>query len=258
MKYLSNLLFFILGCSKPQLNPIEIEEPIVKEPLIETNIQTCPNNMVLVSGYFCSETIHNCLEWLDDSSKPYARCKVYEKPSKCLKSKIYLNFCIDQFEQHDNYNRPYGNKSFRECKAICESQNARLCKDYEWEFACSGEDMLPYPYGYVRNNTICYTEVKSVEGVDPVCGKEMCDLRKPISSYPKCKSPFEVYDMVGSQDEWVETKPYYSRYTGEILITGLKGGHYSHGRNRCQPTTTEHDSHFKQITIGCRCCNDSK
>ena len=261
MKYIAvTTLFLLLGCSKPQLQPI-IEETLPIEPKIEeveTKVNQCPNEMVLVSGNYCPETNHKCLDWLDDPALPYARCKTYEKPSTCLKPKIPLSFCIDQYEQHDNYKRPLGNKSYTECSAICESQHGRLCNDYEWEFACSGEQMLPYPYGYERNNKTCYTEVKAVEGIDPVCGKEMCDLRKPVGSYLNCKSPFDVYDMVGSQDEWVKTTPYYSRYTKELLTTGLKGGHYSHGRNRCQATTTEHSFHYSQILHGCRCCSDIK
>lgn len=246
MKKLILVSLFLINCSKSQISPV-IEDkqlptyPKIEEEHVESKVNLCPSEMVLISGDFCPETIHNCLDWLDDPTKSYARCKTYEKPSKCIKSKIHLSFCIDQYEQHDNYKRPYGNKSFNECKAICESQDARLCQDYEWEFACSGENMLPYPYGYERSNTTCYTEVKQTEGIDPVCGKEMCDLRKPVGSYPMCKSPFGVFDMVGSEDEWVITKPYQSRYTGNVLTTGLKGGHYSHGRNRCAPITTEHD-----------------
>ena len=36
-----------------------------------------------------------------------------------------------------------------------ESRGARLCKESEWQFACEGEAMLPYPYGLSRDASAC-------------------------------------------------------------------------------------------------------
>ena len=33
---------------------------------------------------------------------------------------------------------------------ICQAQGKRLCTEREWNFACEGEEMRPYPYGWSR------------------------------------------------------------------------------------------------------------
>ena len=43
----------------------------------------------------------------------------------------------------------------REAEAICKKASKRLCTENEWTFACEGEEVRPYPYGWTRDATAC-------------------------------------------------------------------------------------------------------
>ena len=41
--------------------------------------------------------------------------------------------------------------TFHEAEALCKKDSKRLCTENEWTFACEGEEVRPYPYGYTRD-----------------------------------------------------------------------------------------------------------
>ena len=246
-------IFLLTACnSTPN---IKINKHPTFEILIEPETKPiCHSEMTHIEGKYCPKVKNECLNWLDDSSLSYARCKEYKNPSTCLVDKVDMNYCIYTEELNDNFGLPYGDKSWNECKKICESRELRLCTNPEWEFACSGEEMKPYPYGWVRKAELCHLESKE----KIICGKELCDLRNNISEFPECVSPFGIHNMTGSVDEWIEVPMYYTPANpGLGMRSVLKGGHWSHGRSRCLFSSTYgHSMSYHQITTGCRCCSD--
>ncbi len=92
------------------------------------------------------------------------------------------------------------NKSWTEAKSICESRGARLCKETEWEFACEGEDMNPYPYGFAREAGMCNVDRTDLGGTRD----KLRDHRATLAAFPECTSAFGVHDLTGNVDEWVE------------------------------------------------------
>jgi formylglycine-generating enzyme required for sulfatase activity len=204
--------------------------------------------MVLVQGRSCVQPKHVCLSWLDDETLPFARCATYARSVECARERVAMRFCIDRTEVTQPGNDlPTSDLSYVRAVALCRERGRRLCLESEWTFACEGEEMQPYPYGYERR---------------PVCNQDRTDLsdkdglrdyRAPASSFPECISPFGVQNMVGNVDELVQRdRPYDPRFRN-----ALKGGWWMAGRNRCRPATTAHDDYFHQLQIGTRCCADA-
>lgn len=249
-------IFLLLTACNSTPN-IKINKHPTFEILIEPEVKPiCHSEMTHIEGKYCPKVKNECLNWLDDSSLPYARCKEYKNPSTCLVDKVDMNYCISTEELNDNFGLPYGDKSWNECKKICESRELRLCIESEWVFACSGVDMHPYPYGngFIFNTTSCNVERKNL-----VCGKEICDLRSNVNEFPECTSTFGIHNMVGNVDEWVRGNLYYSSHNDAAPIRSiLFGGYYGGGRHRCLfSKTVDHDEHFiNKNTTGCRCCSN--
>jgi len=172
IKFVLVSLLFLIACNNhvdKSSKPIEIQD--VKSPLVEVELESpCPNEMTFIYGNYCPKVKQECLDWIDDAKLPYARCRKYKEPSVCLVPRVTMSYCINTEELNDNYGMPYGNKSWTECKAICEHRGTKLCNESQWNFACEGEAMLPYPYGYEFSTTIC-----NVERANLVCGNKICD-----------------------------------------------------------------------------------
>lgn len=247
--------------------PAAPEEPI-GVPIVEKTVEVvaepepqppsaCPEDMVLVQGDHCLEVVQKCTKYIEDpATNPYARCREFESPSVCKGERVALRYCIDRLEMAGEDDLPLADKSWTEAKAICESAGKRLCQEREWLFACEGEEARPYPYGYVRNSSICHFEMTD----DLVTNKgDLADHRQPVTSNPECVSPFGVQNMVGNIDEWVVLdKPHWStKNRGQKMHSGLKGGWWGPLRNRCRPTTVDHDEVYHALQTGVRCCKDA-
>ena len=221
----------------------------------ETTALTCEAGMVLVEGEHCSEVEQICVRWMDPPPYQNLRCGEYAKPARCKSGRQHRRFCIDREE----FSEPAGgtvapdalpvvNKKWGEAKALCEARGARLCREAEWEFACEGPDMSPYPYGFRRDATICNFDKTDLGG--PM--EKLKDLRAPVSGFPECRSPFGVHHMVGNVDEWVERENMSAPYR-----SALRGGWWLPGRNRCRAATTAHDETYAGKQVGFRCCKDA-
>lgn len=209
----------------------------------------CPARMVLVDGEYCTAVRQDCLAWADPPSTPFARCAKFA-PSVCEGSRVHMRFCVDQDEYAPPGDAlPLGDASWSEARDLCGRQGKRLCKETEWEFACEGEDMLPYPTGYDRDSTAA-CNVDKLDLVDPTTRK-LRDLRQPPSELERCKSPFGVRSMSGNIDEWV-----WRNRTRGPWRSALKGGWWMPARDRCRPATTAHGEHFSDVQTGLRCCAD--
>ena len=207
-----------------------------------------PGAMVLVEGDYCTDVREPCLAWEDPPENKLARCARFG-PSECVGERVHKRFCVDRDEyvaRGDSL--PTSDVSWTQAKGLCEGQSKRLCRETEWEFACEGEQLLPYPTGYERDPKLCNFDKDPL--LDPK-GK-LLDLRKPEEDLHACVSPFGVRNMSGNVDEWV----WRDRTWGEWR-SALKGGWWMAARDRCRPATTAHDEHFHQLQTGVRCCADA-
>jgi hypothetical protein len=246
----------------------------------------CREGMVLVRGDYCPEVNEVCLEYHDEFKHDEAkkkdkrdkgedvgkstvseRCLRYKEPSECLsKKREPMRFCMDRYEWPNRKGElPALLISWTDAKKECEKVGKRLCTENEFNFACEGEAMLPYTYGYTRDATKCNIDrpyrkrehkLLKYESClkKPECKKELekLDQRLPTGSLATCVSPFGVYDLNGNINEWVfrpKEKP-PSR-------SGLKGGWWGPVRGRCRPTVGFHKEDDYGYEEGFRCCQDA-
>lgn len=214
----------------------------------------CANGMLLVEGDYCPDADQVCLKWLDPPPYQNLRCGEYAKPAKCKVPRQHRRFCVDREEHAETVAGtapvdalPTVNKSWLEAKAICEARGARLCKESEWEFACEGPDMNPYPYGFKRDSSLCNHDRTDLGGPQ----EKLTDHRAPLSAFPECKSAFGAHDMIGNVDEWVEREGVAAPHR-----SALRGGWWLPGRNRCRAATLHHGEDYSAKQVGFRCCAD--
>lgn len=250
------------NAATPAANPVTLTTghdtavAVLPAGAVASTSGSCPNDMVEVEGQYCTEVRHNCTKWLDDPKLPYARCGEYEPKATCIGERVKMRFCIDRFE----YTRPgdptpMNHASFVIASDTCKAQGKRVCTENEWNFACEGEEMRPYPYGWNREAK-CNQDRPKEDLYDPN-NKQfqvLADRRMPAGANPECVSPFGVYDMVGNLDEPVLRESQRFAYP---YRNGLKGGWWMPARNRCRPATTKHDDHYEDIQVGVRCCSDT-
>ncbi len=218
----------------------------------------CPKGMVLVDGDECSEVEQPCLEWMaEPAGGDPMRC-LHFGSSRCVGHTTHARFCIDRFEYPNvEGGLPAVMMSWERASSRCADRGRRLCKGAEWTLACEGEERLPYPYGFDRDDTACNID-RPVSGPFPHWVENppkgvthsLVDWRARSGSMAKCTSPYGVRDMTGNVDEWVVNE------SGHPFPSGLKGGYWGPVRDRCRPMTVAHDTKFSFYQIGFRCCED--
>ena len=211
----------------------------------------CPEGMILVEGEYCPNVEQTCVKYRDPPVGPYAyfRCDLYKKPAKCLGKRIHKRFCIDAVERVElGTDLPMNKKSWNDATKVCAESGARLCMASEWQFACEGEEMCPYPYGWERDSTACNVDIE--RGLGKV--GRLVDHRTPASAHPLCVSPFGVHDMSGNVDEWA---------TADGAAPGarevMKGSWWMPGRNNCRAYQGGHGAHYAGMESGVRCCTEA-
>ena len=225
----------------------------VPDTPVAASAASCPAEMVLVEGSYCTEVRHECDKWLDDPKLPYARCAKYKQNARCVGQRVPMRYCIDRTEYtKPGESLPLNHQSFVSGSKICKSQGKRLCTESEWNFACEGEEMLPYPYGWSREAK-CNQDREDLYEKNPR-RQILKDNRMSAAELSECVSPFGVLNMAGNLDEPVlrENARYNPPYRN-----GLKGGWWMAARNRCRPATTKHDDHYNDIQVGVRCCAEA-
>jgi hypothetical protein len=214
----------------------------------------CPEGMVLVEGDYCPTVRHRCLRYLDDAAggafMGKNRCAEFATDVTCAAERQHRRFCIDRDEYvAPDDTLPLVEQSWTSSKELCDSLGKRLCFESEWEFACEGEQMLPYPYGFVRDAKLCnhdQTELTTRRG-------KMRDLRVAPADRPKCTSPFGVRNLVGNVDEWTQRDGFVRPWRAS-----MRGGWWLAGRNNCRAATTGHDEYYHGPQTGFRCCANAR
>ncbi|HVH47134.1 MAG TPA: SUMF1/EgtB/PvdO family nonheme iron enzyme [Labilithrix sp.] len=236
----------------------------------------CPSGMVRVKGAFRRE-LHGaatgeverlqdvaCTDWISRDFP--ARCRSFDREK--IASEVaklptqQMDYCIDRFEYPNVFGvNPMIVATFREAEAICKKGSKRLCTESEWTFACEGEEVRPYPYGWTRDTTACVIDRSwrpfaegALQPRDGDNARQELDRLwqgEPSGSRSGCKSPFGVYDMTGNVDEWTRSV----NSTGFASV--LKGGYWGPVRARCRPATRAHNEDFVAYQQSFRCCGDS-
>jgi hypothetical protein len=213
----------------------------------------CPRGMVLVEGEYCPRVEQHCLRWMDPPGRYHEyRCAEYAKPAQCLAPREHRRFCIDRRERADaSTGLPLNVQSWTDAAQACESVGARVCLESEWTFACEGEEMLPYPYGWRRQANKCNADRRDL--LVPGQPWLLRDERAPAGSHPACSSPFGLLDMAGNVAEWVSVDGFAD---GSQVVQ--KGNWWQPGKHACRDAQAGHDKFYKGTETGFRCCASAR
>ena len=109
--------------------------------------------MVLVDGIYCPYVGHRCLSYIDEAKDV---CLRYAPEVLCEGRLQHRRYCIDVYEYPNLAGvRPAVMPDWNLARHACEVEGKRLCTVEEWEFACEGTEMWPYPYGTERDAEAC-------------------------------------------------------------------------------------------------------
>ncbi len=244
---------------KPDAGPARPPPYVHVDPESPT---ACGAGMVLVDGVYCPYVGHTCVRFANETRDV---CDRYAPDVLCEGRLQHRRFCVDVFE-YPNLEGvvPAVMVDFDDAKRACAVEGKRLCTAEEWEFACEGTEMWPYPYGIDRDASACNID-KPVTLPDlpafsdpwKISGEvERLDKRVPSGTFLRCISPFGVRDMTGNVDEWVENQS--GKETEKPFKSALKGGYWGPVRGRCRPMTSSHSAGFSFYQVGFRCCGDAK
>jgi hypothetical protein len=222
---------------------------------------TCGEGMVLVDGIYCPYVGHACTKFLYEERDV---CQSYAPDVLCEGRLMHRRYCMDVFE-YPNLEGvvPAVMVDWNDARRACAVEGKRLCTTEEWEFACEGPQMWPYPYGLERDPTACnidrtYTlpEMESFSDPWKISEEvERLDKRVPSGALARCISPFGVRDMTGNVDEWVLNEQ--GKVLDKPFRSTLKGGYWGPVRTRCRPQTSTHNEWFAFYQVGFRCCRDA-
>lgn len=246
-----------LGAASLRSSPATVSPPEQKNAGGGTRDLTgagaCPQGMVLIEGEYCPDAEQKCLEWMDPPTSRYHqfRCAHYAKPSVCKsKARVHMRYCIDATERMEpDSDKPRHFMSWTSSKKLCEAEGGRLCRESEWVFACEGEEMRPYPYGFDRDSNACNVDIAENIGRPG----RLVDHRAAAGSHAQCASPFGVHDMAGNVEEWVQADGKGKMGWKEVL----KGSWWIPSRHACRQFQVGHNDVYNGGETGTRCCKDA-
>jgi len=230
-----------------------------------TGPTSCPAEMVLVEGDYCTKVEHKCKkEWFAKANKKKV-CEEFEEKATCVGERIKKRYCIDKYEWPNiQGERPEVMNRFHQAQIKCAASGKRMCSETEWTFACEGPDMKPFPYGYKRDPLICNGDQKwdnpHMDLVEKRDARELGRLWHGMRSgtQPKCVSDFGVFDLPGNADE-VSSAETEARMQFEGLRVRYDSVHtggpwYKGVRNQCRPKVYTHAEEFYYYFLSFRCC----
>lgn len=232
-------------------NTINTPPPSENAKPLEPGANACPAGMVLIEGEYCPDVEQKCLEWMDPPTSRYHqfRCARYDKSVCKSKERVHMRYCIDRTERVEaDSDKPRHFMSWTSSKKLCESEGGRLCRESEWVFACEGEEMRPYPYGYERDSSACNVDISEHIGKPG----RLVDHRAAAGSHEKCASPFGVQDLAGNVEEWVQADGKGKMGWKEVL----KGSWWIPSRHACRQFQVGHNDVYNGAETGTRCCKD--
>ena len=230
------------------------------QPPVNEGPSSCAPGMKLVEGDYCTKVEQKCLvHWWAPQNKKKV-CEKFAAPTKCVGKRVKKRFCIDTFAwPNEKGVRPEVMNTFYQAQVKCAAVGKRMCTESEWNFACEGPEMLPFPHGYVRDPKKCNGDHKwdnpKMRKVGRRDGKELARLWRgvPSGSQPECVSAFGVHDLPANNDEVVAAESRRAKYSS--VNTG--GPWYSGVRNQCRPKVYSHNEGFFYYFLGFRCCGEA-
>ncbi len=181
----------------------------------------------------------------------------YEVTNARYRKCVEANFCrvpdCGELYSTEKTKHPVVCVSWNEAKKYCEWRGIRLPTEAEWEKAARGVDGRTYPWG---EGSDC--NQTNYRGKDGSCVKDTT----PVGTYPNGVSPYNVYDMAGNVQEWVQSEYQNYPYTvddGRESLTStntrvLRGGYFDSSDVRTS-YRGGYEPVGRAVSIGFRCAS---
>jgi formylglycine-generating enzyme required for sulfatase activity len=189
-------------------------------------------------------------------------CFAYQPGSNRPRGKPqHLRFCMDVYEAPNVRGaKPLVMQSSVDAAAWCKARGKRMCNEVEFESACEGPEMLPWPYGWKADGEACnshkpwrefHAEVLYKGGPAADAELERLWQGEPSGSRARCVTREGIFDLVGNVEEWVSSRP--SRTWVPVTLIG---GFWSKPWTGCRGANDAHEPAFRFYETGFRCCQD--
>ncbi|HEY4122427.1 MAG TPA: SUMF1/EgtB/PvdO family nonheme iron enzyme [Byssovorax sp.] len=224
---------------------------------IEGALEACGEGMVLVDGVSCPFVGHTCATPRAGDAEV---CEAYGPDVLCEGRLVHRRFCVDR-DEYPNLEGalPAVRVDFDEASRGCSNEGKRLCTVEEWQFACEGAAMWPYPTGRVRDARACNLDVAPGAALSTTSDAQdppALDGRTAAGERPACVSVFGARDLSGNVAEWtvneagkVHTPPFRS---------AIVGGSWASPRAACRAVKTDEAPAHRALDLGFRCCKDAR
>jgi formylglycine-generating enzyme len=214
--------------------------------------RACPEEMVRIADRFCIDRYEAALVMLD----PRGRELELHSPFAMVGDDARVR-AVSRRGVH-----PQAHISRDQAERACAAAEKRLCQRDEWLTACKGRQPTQYPYGTKHRPGYCNDEGLSPIGRlhGPSGGgfgylalndrrlNQMPGTLARTGTYALCQNEWGVRDMVGNLHEW----------TAEANAS-FRGGYYLDTKTLgegCGYAVDGHDRHYRDYSIGFRCCAD--
>jgi sulfatase modifying factor 1 len=230
-----------------------VTAPVVRHPQ-----PTCPGSGMVLIGTYCIDRWEAYVVELDAAGTEHPHSPYDVVAGLTVRAKTAPGVV------------PQGYISQLEATAACNHASKRLCSADEFHLACEGPNpdnaypyggethlpghcnegkgsMLPVYYGS-SNHGWTYADFN-----DPRLNQIDGGLA-PTGSYPRCQSPWGVFDCVGNLHEWGSdpADAYgHGRFRGGFYGDAEYNGH------GCLYVTSAHELAYHDYSTGFRCCADA-
>ena len=227
--------------------------------------RACPEDMILIDGKYCTDLEVDCLEKFYAPQNHLWVCKAVKEPTRCIGEERPVRYCIDRYEFPNKAGvRPMVMQNFYQAEVHCAKRGKRVCTETEWTKACEGPDNKPFPYGYVRDPSICNGDQPwDSPNKQKLLDRDPAELErlwkgKPSGSQPGCVTDYGVFDMPGNADELAASETHHPGKPKWNFDNVTTGGPWYYGvRNMCRPKIYTHDESFAYYYLSWRCCAEA-
>lgn len=220
---------------------------------------------MLIDGTYCTDLEVDCLEKFYAPQNHLWVCKAVKEPTRCVGEERHVRYCIDRYEFPNKAGvRPMVMQNFYQAEVHCADRGKRVCTETEWTKACEGPDNKPFPFGYVRDPSVCNGD-QPWDSPDKtkILDRDPAELErlwkgKPSGSQPGCVSDYGVWDMPGNADELASSETHFPGQPRQSFDNVTTGGPWYYGvRNMCRPKIYTHDESFAYYYLSWRCCAEA-